>query len=131
MKKLVLFGVAFFAMTFSTHAQNVDCGTAVSTYALQYCAGLELEKADAELNQTYSRASSAARRLDSEFQSGPVPIKELLLQAQRAWIPFRDAACDAEASLAQGGTGQSLFYLECKTRITRQRTQDLLRFLDR
>ena len=45
--------------------------------------------------------------------------------AQRAWIVFRDQACEAESLLARGGTMQPQLFHVCLARLTRQRTEDL------
>jgi uncharacterized protein YecT (DUF1311 family) len=49
----------------------------------------------------------------------------MLRDAQRAWIPFRDAACAAEAQIARGGTAMGFVTLLCLDRLTRARTEDL------
>ena len=71
---------------------------------------------DAALNAAY--AAAVAR-----VEGGPQ--EALLRDAQRAWIAFRDAACDAEASLYEGGTFQPVAGTECRTRLTQARTGDL------
>jgi len=53
---------------------------AVSTYDITECAQQELEKQDARLNSVYKKL----RAVESENQ------KKKLLEAQRAWIKFRD-----------------------------------------
>jgi len=48
-----------------------------------------------------------------------------LLEAQRAWITFRDAHCTAVALPNQGGTIHPLIYNSCRAAVTRQRTEQL------
>ena len=59
------------------------------------------------------------------LKPGEVPAEETLRNAQRAWIPFRDRACEAESLAARGGTMQNQLYLMCLTRLTTRRTEDL------
>lgn len=102
---------------------DVDCATTSIQAELNYCAVLELEAADAELNAAYADAVDAARGFDGQQEA-------LLRDAQRAWIAFRDAACSAEASLVDGGTMQPMVGTGCLTRLTLERTEDLLRFAE-
>jgi uncharacterized protein YecT (DUF1311 family) len=48
-----------------------------------------------------------------------------LRKAQRLWIPYRDAACEAAAAPYQGGTIQPLIRLGCLTDLTETRTKEL------
>ena len=108
-----------------------DCYKATTQVELTACAGRELDAADARLNATYREALALAREADAEGSRGSAaPIVSLLRDAQRAWIPFRDRACDFEATSWGGGTGQSMAYLQCKTRLTLARTQDLRTYID-
>ena len=108
-----------------------DCTDPQYQIEMTFCAGKDLDAADALLNAAYGRAVSRAKDMDAEGHIGSaVPITDLLRDAQRAWIPFRDAACDLEATTWGGGTGQSMAYLMCKTRLTERRTEDLHLFTD-
>lgn len=110
---------------------GLDCAHPQTQTGLTFCAGQELDFADAALNAAYARAVEVARARDAEGQFGSaVPITDLLRDAQRAWLPFRDTACDLESTAWGGGTGQSMAYLMCKTRLTKRRTEDLKLFTD-
>lgn len=93
---------------------------------MTFCAGKDYEAADTELNRIYARVRAEAKNFDAS--AGPYnnqSAADLLLEAQRAWITFRDKACDYETSLWQGGTGASMASLLCLARLTRERTKDL------
>ncbi|MBV2361698.1 DUF1311 domain-containing protein [Thalassococcus sp. CAU 1522] len=81
------------------------------------CAAEEYRRADAALNAAWKPAKA--------FADG-AGIGAKLLDAQRKWIAFRDAACLAEAGLYEGGSIRPLVLNSCLTRLTRQRTEDLL-----
>lgn len=105
----------------ATAQESLDCSRDdLPQQAMNACSRLEYEAADAELNRVWSDAIAAARAMG---------IGDRLLTAQRAWIPFRDAACEAEAALFDGGTMAPLIRNTCLTDLTRDRTEDLTVFL--
>lgn len=79
-----------------------------TTVGSGYCLEQELVYWDDRLNAAYQDLMGRARASDAEMKasgsSGP-EIAPALQQMQRAWIAFRDAACDFERSLWGGGTG--------------------------
>ncbi len=83
------------------------------------CAAAEFAQADAALNAAWGPAKNHA---DANGYG------ELLLDAQRKWLAFRDAACTAELAPYSGGSIQPLIWSNCLTRLTRTRTQELLEF---
>ncbi|MEM7296254.1 MAG: lysozyme inhibitor LprI family protein [Pseudomonadota bacterium] len=124
---------ALFAAVFSVGAQAAafDCSNPQSGPEITHCAGLAYEAADLTLNEAYRLAVDAARLRDAESDgSWDISAETLLREAQRAWIPFRDAACSAESTLYRGGTGQTMLYLNCLERVTETRTYDLLYFAE-
>lgn len=98
------------------------CAEAVTQLELNDCSALAHEAADGELNLAYEAALAAARQYDSSPEGR---AEETLRAAQRAWISFRDAACEAEAALWDGGSAQPMIRSGCLERLTLQRTDDL------
>ncbi|PVZ10554.1 MULTISPECIES: lysozyme inhibitor LprI family protein [unclassified Pseudomonas] len=100
------------------------CGEAVSTADMQACAQSALQAADDELNTSY-------KRLLQRFSGPSAPgednaaARRKLIAAQRAWITFRDADCDAQYQAHIGGTLRGLVMLGCKQQHTEQRTKQL------
>ncbi|UWQ16945.1 lysozyme inhibitor LprI family protein [Jannaschia sp. M317] len=116
-------------------AQQVDCQAPdLSGVEMRFCAGLAYEEADAELNAAYRIAITNAKAFDetmaAEGRDVPVTLEETLREAQRAWIPYRDAACDAEALTWRGGTGAPMAGTLCLLRMTLVRTDELTIFGD-
>ena len=106
-------------------AQEIDCTRAVTQVEMTACADRAYRSADADLNAAYREALDRARRLDEGGHAAAVPNAVLLRDAQRAWMPFRDAACSAEAGTWGNGSGASVAYLWCLERLTVDRTRGL------
>jgi uncharacterized protein YecT (DUF1311 family) len=83
------------------------------------CAAKDFAAADAALNGAWKPAKSFADAIGKGAA---------LLSAQRAWLKYRDAACDVHASPYEGGSLQPLIYSTCMSELTTQRTQMLLEF---
>ena len=67
------------------------------------------------LNQTYRKLLAD---LDDEHRA-------LLQKAQRAWVAFRDADCDLDASTALGGSMYGMLAADCRAAMTDTRVKDL------
>ena len=79
-----------------------------TTVGMGYCLGAEWEWWDARLNATYGQLMAQHKAADAEMAGigATVPsLVDALKAMQRAWIPFRDAACDYERATWGGGTG--------------------------
>jgi uncharacterized protein YecT (DUF1311 family) len=83
------------------------------TMAIVDCLNAELDVQDAELNATYKRVMAS---LEPDQ-------KPRLLDAQRAWIKFRDAKCDSENQT--GGTQDRIGGASCLLQVTVRRTVEL------
>ena len=83
------------------------------------CSAEAFVQADDELNTVWTQAKSF---MDGIGQ-GPA-----LLDAQRKWLAFRDAACAAEIAPYDGGSIQPLILNTCLTRLTQARVRDLENF---
>ncbi len=89
------------------------------------CASRELTQVEAELNATYR---SVLRRLaDSEIPEER-ESRELLVAAQRLWVTFREADCDAYEALQSAGTSDAAFAASCRTDHARLRIEQLNQF---
>lgn len=111
-------------------AQSLNC-TAPGTQAeLTECAAQAHTASDAFLNQAWRKAMDAARAQDAYLRAGDVPSAQMLRDAQRAWITYRDQACDAESTIARGGSMQNMLVYICLERLTRRRTEDLRLFAE-
>jgi len=91
------------------HAGYVDAQMSI-------CEDDEFARQDAGLNLAY-------RSLIATLS----PVRKIALQkAERAWITFRDAQCEFEASNDANATLGPLVYSSCRKLLTYERKQDLV-----
>ena len=113
--------VLFMAATSgATHAQSAaECISPQTQLLMNACAARDYKKADAALNAAWGPAKEFADAIGR----GP-----MLLSAQRAWLAYRDEACDVHASPYEGGSLQPLIRATCLSELTAERTRMLLEF---
>lgn len=107
-----------------------DCSNPLDQYSLSYCAAVDYENADAELNRLWPEVVAAAKSNDEYVgemaRARGVPTTlEALRTAQHAWIAFRDAQCEYEAYEVFGGTMQPMVGSLCLARLTNERIEVL------
>ncbi|NJL78142.1 MAG: lysozyme inhibitor LprI family protein [Richelia sp. SM2_1_7] len=100
-------------------AQNVNCNNPQTTLEMRVCASKSYEAADKKLNQVYRQLKP---KLNAKQQ-------KRLVDAQIAWIQFRDKSCAFEAGEAEGGTLEPVLKLSCLTDVTQQRVKNLEGYL--
>lgn len=104
-----------------TLAQDkLECSDPQTQMDMNQCASQDYETADAELNAVWSELRQ---------DRGDSAEWEAILEAQRLWIPFRDAHCEAEAAPYEGGSIQPLIRLSCLAGVTNHRTAQLTQTL--
>lgn len=107
------------------------CEEATTQQEMNLCAAQEFERADAALNAQWRRTRKVIQARDQRMREsdpksdGRRLSDDSLLQAQRAWLRFRDAQCRTEGFAARGGSLEPLLVSTCKTRLTTRRTEDL------
>lgn len=116
----LLIPLVCFTVVSSSHAQHMNepdspCAKIGITVDLAACLEKARASSDGELNAVYG---ALRKRLD------PEEAKQLVA-AQRLWIQYRDANCEAERDLYGSGTGRGPAYLACLEAMTRQRTNEL------
>lgn len=112
-----------------------DCIDPQTQMEMTYCASVDYEKADADLNAIWPDIVAAAKSRDEyvagEVEGTDVPTTlEALRAAQRAWIRFRDAQCEYEAYEVFGGSMQPMVGSLCLARLTRERIEVLSQTLE-
>jgi uncharacterized protein YecT (DUF1311 family) len=115
--------------SFDARAREYGCPDAQTQLAMNMCAGLDFERADAELNRVYRQSIAGAQQSDRELDrtNDRRPSNESILrEAQRAWVAFRDAQCTDEANAeARGGSMEPMVHGQCLARMTRERIAQL------
>src|SRR5271169_4799245 len=89
---------------------NAQCKNAVSTKDIQNCMDGEWKKSDAELNRVYQES---LEKLKPDQAA-------LLKKAQRAWLTYRDAQCEADYTMYVGGTAAHLALAQCRISLTQE-----------
>lgn len=102
-------------------AQAQECNDSSNQMELNQCAAKAFEAADRELNADFR---DIQRRLGKDADT-----KRLLVEAQRAWILFRDAECTFQTSGAAQGSIFPLVFANCKTALTNDRVRQLRAYL--
>ncbi len=105
-----------------------------TSVVMSFCFWKEHEWWDARLNAVYRRLMEQEQRIDAEIAelsaAPPAARADALRAMQRAWLPFRDAACDYERSQWGGGTGGAPATHACLMDRTARQTLLLERHLD-
>jgi uncharacterized protein YecT (DUF1311 family) len=101
----------------SMNAAGNPCAGAGSTVDTVACFAKAYEEEDHRLNQLYARIQKVL--VEDE--------KAALVKAERLWVQYRDATCDAERTLYGGGTGGYPTKVACLAAETRARHDSLLR----
>ena len=91
------------------------CNRPSSTAEEADCFARASDAADKDLNNLYAHVRSA---LNPEERAD-------LLEAQRAWLSYRDLTCTAEYKLYGGGTGGPVTRMACLAAITQERVSTL------
>lgn len=123
----VLWGLILVAVLVSPALaeEKVDCNNAMTQLEMTTCANLDWQQADEELNAAYKAAMSKMRETDEFLPEDQRGAAETLREAQLAWIPYRDKACDAYGFQARGGTMEPMLVYGCRAQLTEQRTKEL------
>jgi uncharacterized protein YecT (DUF1311 family) len=102
-----------------------DCNSQVTQMDMTACAGIDYEKADAELNAVWREAKKKAEDNDVEHSAELKGEAKALLAAQRGWIAYRDGQCEVSGFEARGGSLEPMLVALCRAEMTRTRTQEL------
>jgi uncharacterized protein YecT (DUF1311 family) len=122
--------LALACLAFPATAQEVDCANAMAQMDLNQCAYEEWESADVELNDAYKRAMALLQGWDEDLPEDEKGGADALKEAQRAWITFRDKACEAEGYAMKGGSAEPLLVYGCMRVLTEERTDHLTGMVD-
>jgi uncharacterized protein YecT (DUF1311 family) len=94
-------------------AAEKDCSEMRTQLEINDCEGQKFKKADAALNAAYAKL---AAKVSTEG-------KAKLVEAQRAWIKYRDAQCAFETLGTINGSIHPLEIAQCETELTKEQTK--------
>lgn len=88
---------------------------------IKECIRLRYEAADRRLNEVYQQLLAKLSREE----------RVLVVEAQKGWIQLKENNCEFEVYVSRGATGYRGFLNECLERMTKQRTAELEKYLQR
>ena len=110
----------------SEDVRPVDCSNAQTQADMNQCAADDYRKADAAMNAQWAETRAAMLAWDKATPpSQDNGAAKRLLASQRAWLAYRDAACDVEGYSVEGGSMQPLIVSSCLAELTTRRTEEL------
>jgi uncharacterized protein YecT (DUF1311 family) len=96
-----------------------------TTLGITDCILAETTEWDAILNEQYKATQAMNAEADDAGHSPVTDRTDALLNAQRAWIAFRDADCGARYAMWQDGSIRVIVAANCQMTMTAQRAIDL------
>jgi uncharacterized protein YecT (DUF1311 family) len=108
----------------SASETGIDCKTAASTPAIEFCASRDYRAADLRLNDAYRAVVASIDKADVPPEAR-AKWHNALVEVQRRWIAFRDAECALTGYEWYGGTGRAGAETTCLTQLTKSRIEAL------
>ena len=119
-------GVSLYCFATCAAAQDApNCDDQLDQSTMTQCAGLDFDKADAELNAAWPEIKAAAVESDQAVGDGSHDYEKALKSSQRAWIAFRDAECIWQGFTAHNGSMEPMLVSMCAAKLTRERIKQL------
>ena len=104
-------------------ARADDCANAQDQATMDQCAGKNFDAADKKLNDAY-------KQIQARFKDDAAS-KKLLVDAQRAWVAFRDAECKFQGGpIGMAGSVYPMVVANCQTSLTNDRLKDFQGYLN-
>ncbi|HWT58626.1 MAG TPA: lysozyme inhibitor LprI family protein [Rhizobium sp.] len=122
---ICLIGAAMLLAADSASGQDIDCQNPKTQSDMTSCEAARHETADKALNVQYKKTRAALAAVDKDLDGDRKGAEQALVKAQRAWIDYRDAECDASGFQARGGTMEPMLVAGCLANITDKRTKEL------
>lgn len=111
-------------------SQEIDCANAMAQQEMNICAEQDWQAADEELNYAYREVIAEMRLMDEMLPPELQGAEAALRAAQRAWIAYRDANCEAAGFPMRGGSAEPLLVYGCLRQMTEHRTEELWQLLE-
>jgi uncharacterized protein YecT (DUF1311 family) len=122
--------LALACLALPVSAETLNCTNPQTQIDMTQCAYQEWQVADGELNAAYGRLMDGLKVRDANLAAGEPKGAEVLRDAQRAWLTFRDKTCEVEGFAMRGGSAEPMVIASCKARLTWERITHLYRMLD-
>jgi len=82
------------------------------------------EEADKRFTKVDKQLNVVYQQLMSEVKT-EVKYHRKIISTQKIWLQFRNLHCECESQKHEGGSMESLIYIECLTQLTLQRIKEL------
>ncbi|NYT31902.1 lysozyme inhibitor LprI family protein [Rhizobium sp. WYCCWR 11128] len=122
---ICLVGAAMLLTAGAVSAEDIDCNSPKTQSDMTACESGRHEAADKALNAQYKKTRAALAAIDKDLDGDRKGAEQALVKAQRAWIDYRYAECDAFGFQARGGTMEPMLVAGCLANITDKRTKEL------
>lgn len=108
-------------------ATTDQCDDPQSQAAMTMCSRADFAAEDAEMNRQWDATVGAMKTRDAgrESDDRQPGYYDTLLEAQRAWLKYRDAECLSQSFMARGGSMQPMLEAQCKAYLTELRIEQL------
>lgn len=119
----VFFLIFFLAFFSHAHAEDA-CANAFTTPEINNCEKQVFEATDKKLETAYQ---AALKYIDNKVEDTRqrADTKQVLVEAQRLWVQFRDKDCDALYTFWRDGTIRGWMYWTCMSARTESRIKEL------
>jgi len=91
----------------------LDTPDGQSTLGMKDCSNRETAVWDERLNKAYKALLDQLGDIDAERNGKKVKGADLIRDAERAWLSFRDKQCDVTGLPMEGGTGAGVLVDDC------------------
>ncbi|HEX7821515.1 MAG TPA: lysozyme inhibitor LprI family protein [Sphingobium sp.] len=119
----------FAAVLLAAGSPALACNDRVTQLDMNLCARRDFEQVDAALNVQWRKSVALMKDRDKSIADMPgdkrPTYSAALLDAQRAWLRFRDAECQVEGYSMRGGSAEPMVISGCLTQLTKTRIQQL------
>lgn len=105
----------------------LDCEKDQSQLALNLCADRDYHAADAEMSAQWKRTLAVVHGFDKDpdYPPGKKTYSQKLIEAQRAWLAYRDAHCASASYRPAAGSMEPMLFSLCMLGLTEERRQQL------
>jgi len=128
MNRLQRFALVMLLGSCAMAQAETNCDEAQTTADMERCAKTAFDETEARLNDTYRQVMSFLKQPDMPG-SDYAAARQKILSAQRSWVAFREADCEARYILVGSGSLRNIVLLNCRQQRAEQRIDELQQVL--
>lgn len=123
MREIVVFLLGLLSLMSETQAMSA-CLDGPTKEEQEACAKMASDEVEIELNKAYRQLMSKWSAPDTS-ELPYTKVRDTLRQAQRSWVIYREADCQALYLLNEHTSFSNIVYLTCMTKRARTRIEEL------